>query len=186
MIIKREADNTYSQFEYRYTGIVVINKAVRVIDTVVIEANRKGYNFLDLKLAENLIDDLNEKASFTYKAIKIIDNLLFPDDSGYSRSGESYIGRLFPETDYYVTITVNDDPNYKDAISKEGYVVSTLEVPTTSWADHTEFFNGNADTINIQTAGQLALLAREIKNGTFDSKGKTFILENDIDLTGHI
>ena len=186
MVVKRAADNTYAQFEYRYTGVVIIEKAVRTIDTVELEVNRAGYNFLDLKPATNAIDDLSDKATFTYKAVKTDGKLLYPDDSGSSNPSESYISGLLPANDYYVTITVTGDPNYKDATSKKGYVVSTLQAPTESWLDQAIFFNANADPLYIQNAGQLAQLAKWVRSGDLQTKGYTYILANDIDLTGYI
>jgi len=184
MIIKRAADNTYAQFEHRYTSVVVINKAERNLDVVPLDVNRKGYTFLDLKPADGAIDDLSSEAKFTYNAIKIVGNLLLPGDSGSSKPGESYIDGLMPGTDYYVTIAVQGDPNYLDATSK-GFVVPTLPVPTESWRDYVEDFVQDGDTIYISTAGQFAKLAKDINDGDLDSKGLNVILTDDIDLVGY-
>jgi len=186
IVVKRPADNTYAQFEYRYQGVVVINKAIRTIDTVELEANKKGYTFLDLKPAENAIDDLSDKAKFTYEAVKISGSLLIPGDSGSSKPGSSYIGGLKPATDYHITVKVTDDPNYEDATSTKGYTVRTLKAPTESWRDHTEALSTDASVVYISTPGQLAMLAKEINEGKLDSKDLKVELVNDIDLTGYI
>jgi uncharacterized repeat protein (TIGR02543 family) len=184
LVIKRAKDDTYAQFEDRHEGVVIINKAVRTLDSVPLEANRTGYTFLDLRPADNAIDDLSDKAAFTYKAVKTVGGLLLPGETGSSNSRESYIGGLLPDAAYYITIKVTDDPNYEDAASNKGVDMSTLAAPTTSWGDHTEAFAVTDGKATITTAGQLAYLAKQVNSGT-TYRGVTITLVNDIDLTGH-
>jgi uncharacterized repeat protein (TIGR02543 family) len=186
IVVKRAQDNTYAQFEYRYQGVVVINKAVRNLDTVALAVNRAGYTYLDLKPAEGAIDDLSPKAKFTYNAVRTDGKLLFPNDSGSSNPGSGYIGGLLPATDYYVTITVTDDPNYEDAAFANGYTVRTLEAPADSWFDYTETLDISSQVVYISTPGQLAMLSKLVREGSFITRDYTFVLTNDIDLTGHI
>ena len=187
MVVKRAADNTYAQFEYRYTAVVRINKATRTLDTVKLDVKRAGYTFLDLKPNSDVMNglDISPKAKFTYNAIRTDGKLLYPADSGSSKPGSSYVGGLKPATDYYVTITVTDDPNYEDASSEKGYTVRTLDAPTESWLNHTESLDTSSSVVYISTPGQLAMLAKEINSGNLDGKGLTFVLTNDIDLTGY-
>ncbi|MEA4961123.1 InlB B-repeat-containing protein [Lutispora sp.] len=184
VVVRREKDSTYAKFEHRYLGVVIINKATRTLDSVPLEVNKQGYIFLDLKPAENAIDDLSNKAKFTFNAVKTVGGLLLPGESSSSSPGESYIGGLLPATDYYITVKVTDDPNYEDAASSRGVDISTLAAPTSSWSDNTESFTVTDNKATITTAGQLAYLAQQVNSGA-NYVGVTITLANDIDLTGH-
>lgn len=183
--ISRPADNIYNKLEYTYTAVITINKAVRTIGEVQMEAEDRGYTFLKLKLiGDGGIDDLSSEAKFTYQA-KSSDSVI-----GRSADRDSYIYDILPDTTYDITVKVTDDPNYLDAESEVGAQIATLSAPADSWVD-----NGNYDTgwydnnkspgyFSINTAEQLAGLSYLVNNGvTFENK--TITLTADVDMRGH-
>jgi len=64
--ITRPADDYYAAFSQTITGILTIDKATRVIERPEILFVDSGYNYMDLRLADNAIDDLHTKATITY------------------------------------------------------------------------------------------------------------------------
>lgn len=183
--VSRPADDFYDKFEYTYTAVITIEKAVRTIGAVEVEAEDKGYTFVKLALiGDGGIDDLSSEATFTYQAKS--------GSTVVSRSADrdSYIYDLLPATSYDITVKVTDDPNYEDAESTEGTPVSTMEAPTDSWVAEgnydTSWYDDyvDEDVFTLKTAEDLAgfsyLLTKEI-----DFSGKTVKLEADVDLRGH-
>ncbi len=184
--ISRPADNMYDKFEYTYTAVITIDKAVRTMGAVQVEAVDKGYTFMSLKMiGDGGIDDLSSEASFTYQA---------RDTSGKivntSADRDSYIHELVPDTTYKITVKVANDPNYLDAESTQGVEVSTLEAPKDSWTAKgnydTSWYDSNpsADTFRIGSAQQLAGLSALVSSGK-NFAGKTVQLTKDVDLRGH-
>ncbi len=192
--VSRPADNVYAKFEYTYTAVITIDKAVRTIGAVQVEVVDQGYTFVGLKpLGDGGIDDLSDEATFTYQA---------KDSSGkvlsQSADRDNYIYGLGVDKDtleylssYYITVKVTDDPNYEDAESTEGVEVSALEKPTGSWMDEgnydTSWYDNNpsANSYTIETGAQLAGLSKLVYSGN-EFQGKTIRLVADIDLSGHI
>lgn len=183
--ISRPADDFYDKFEYTYTAVITIEKAVRTIGAVEVEAEDKGYTFVKLALiGDGGIDDLSDEATFTYQAKS------GSTVAGRSADRDSYIYDLLPATSYNITVKVTDDPNYYDAESTEGVSVSTMEAPTDSWIDEGNYDiswyddHEDEDVFTLKTAADLAgfsyLLTKEI-----GFSGKTVKLEADVDLRGH-
>jgi len=187
LVVKRPADNTYAQFEYRYNAVVQIAKATRNLDTIELKVNKAGYVFLELQPTVNAMDeyDISPEAKFTYNAIRTSGGLLFPADSSRSQPGSSYIGGLMPATYYNVVVSVINDPNYEDATSTKGYTVKTLDPPTDLWTNHTQFYNANLTVIEISKPEQLAQLAKWVRESDLDTKGYVYRLVNDLDMTGY-
>lgn len=181
--VSRPADDIYDKFEYTYSAVITIEKAVRTISTVQLEVKDKGYTYLKLAVVGNGgIDDLSSEATFTYQA-KNADGAVY--SSSANRSSNIY--ELFPGCEYFIFAQVKDDPNYYDAESAEGVAVSTLEVPSDNWFDHcdTSWYNSEESTFEISSAEQLAGLSMLTYDGTITFSGKTIILTADIDLRGH-
>lgn len=188
VVVKREEDGKHGYFEARYSAMVRIEKATRVIDDVEFDVNRAGYTFIDIAPTSGIMDkyDISPDAKFTYVAMRTSGGLVFPNDYSSSKPGSGYIDNLMPDTDYYVKVSVADDPNYYDTTSTNGAVLSTLPAPAGSWLDHTEDLDMEGSVIEIYTPGQLAAIAREVINVNSNFKDKTIMLMNDIDLTGYI
>ena len=182
VVVTRNTDEIYERFEERYTGVVVIGKAVRSLDNVSVVADKAGYTFLDLKLAEGAIDDLSPEAAISYGVYMTILNYTIV--LGKSSPGKGYIGGLVPGLPYKVKVSVTGDPNYMDVSENSKITISTLAAPTDSWENHTEEFTVTDNQVTISSAGQLAYLAQQVNNGiSYD--GVTITLVDDIDLTGY-
>ena len=184
--ISRPADNIYNKFEYTYMAVITVDKAVRTIGEVKLEAEDVGYTFLKLKLiGDGEIDDLSSEAKFTYEA-KNSGSVI-----GRSADRDSYIYDILPNKTYDITVKVTDDPNYLDAESEVGAQVSTLSAPKDSWVDKGNYDTGWYDNnkssayFTINSAKQLAGLSYLVNNGvTFENK--TITLTADVDLRGHM
>lgn len=182
--VSRPADDFYDKFEYTYTVVITIEKAVRTIGAVEVEAEDKGYTYLKLALiGDGGIDDLSSEATFTYQARSgstVVSS---------SADRDSYIYDLLPATSYDIMVKVTDDPNYEDAESTEGASVSTMEAPTDSWVDEGNYniswYEGHEDedVYTLKTAEDLAGFSYLAQDHYFD--GKTIILEADVDMRGH-
>ena len=187
--VSRPADNDYAKFEQTYTAVITIDKAVRTLGAVEIETADSGYTWVDLRLVgDGGIDDLSDKATFTYTAVKTDGILIFPDYTSTSADRDSFVTGLFPATEYVVTVKVTDDPNYTDAASTmEGAsVVTTASAPTGNWADYadTSWYDSSRSEFTLTTAAQLAGLATLVNSGNYFT-GKTVKLGADIDLVAY-
>ena len=185
--ISRPADDIYDKFEYTYTAVITVDKAVRTIGAVKMEAEDKGYTFVKLAIiGDGGIDDLASEATFTYQA---------KDSRGSvvkrSADRDSYIYDLSPASSYNIFIKVTDDPNYYDAESTEGTSVSTLEAPKDSWTNegnyNTSWYDGHEEesTFTLKTAADLAGLTWLVENRRIIFQDKCIKLEADIDMRGH-
>lgn len=187
--ISRPADNDYQKFDYTYTAVLTINKAVRTLGAVAVEAKDRGYTYVDLQIVgDGGIDDLSSEAAFTYQAVKVDGTLAYPGTKRSSADGESIVNGLEPESQYLITVKVTDDPNYLDAESSMtgASVVSTMAAPTESWKDvaDTSWYSAGQTEFTLTTAEQLAGLSKLAKNRTTSFIGKKIVLGADIDLTG--
>lgn len=187
--VSRPADNDYAKFEQTYTAVITIDKAVRTLGAVEIEAADSGYTWVDLRLVGNGgIDDLSDQATFTYTAVKTDGTLIFPDYTSTSADHDGLVTGLFPATQYIVIVKVTGDPNYMDAESTlEGAsVVTTLSAPTGNWADHadTSWYDSSLSEFTLTLASELAGLAKLVNNNT-NFSGKTVKLGADIDLLAY-
>ena len=188
--VSRAADNDYAKFEYTYTAVITINKAIRLPDEIPVEVVDAGYTYLDLKLAENAVDDLSPEATVSYEAVRCESELLI-GDKFYSEG--SVIYGLEPNTTYCIVAVITNDPNYEDTRPmKKGEIISTKAAPTDSWLDEGNYdiswYNAEATSYEISTAAQLAGVSYILRNiDTFSEffMGKTITLTADIDLSGH-
>lgn len=188
--ISRPADNEYAKFEYTYTAVITINKAIRTIDQVVVEAVDKGYTFLDLTLVgDGGIDDLSEEATLTYMARRYSGGLIIGNDVYTSADNDSIIYNLDANAEYLILVKVSNDPNYEDAVAADGVIISTLTAPSNNWTDANNYdnswYNDTDTSFTITTAAQLAGLSQLVSSGTDNFSGKTITLGADIDLRGH-
>ena len=188
--IVRPADNDYTKFEYTYEGVITINRALRELGVVEVEAVDVGYTFLELAVVgDGGIDDLSDEAAFRYCAVEYDGQWM--GNPIYSESSESRIYNLLPERTYAITVTVTGDPNYEDAASETGVLISTLEVPdmTDSWIYNDNYdiswYNDTDRSFVLSTAEELAGLSWLVGTGKDSFDGKTITLAADIDLRGH-
>lgn len=171
--VSRPGDDYYEKFEYTYTAVITIDKAVRTIQSVNLEAEERGYTFLKLRLiGDGGIDDLSSEASMTY-IVNMVKNGIYD---------------LSPDTSYAVKVKITGDPNYYDATSKVPTYISTLSAPTDKWTDSgnydTGWYSSTETVFYISSARQLAGVQALLSSGVSFS-GKTIKLTADIDLRGH-
>lgn len=186
--ITRPADDYYAPFSQTITGVITIEKAVRQLGAVAICTYNPGMTWMNLQLdGDGGIYDLSNEATFTYQVVKKSGN--GPDGhTSASADRDSLVAGLFPETEYYVTVKVTDDPNYTDAESTlEGAsVVSTLSAPSGNWSDHadTDWYDSGSSEFTLTYASELAGLAKLVNDGN-NFSGKTVKLGADIDLLAY-
>ena len=211
--ITRPADNYYAAFSQTITGILTIDKATRVIERTDFTMVDSGYNYMDLKLADNAIDDLHPNAQITYQLDKKSGDLVIMNFGGSAVAKSAtevvHILSLFPDTEYAAKISITGDPNYHDTTALlYNLVGKTDAAPTDSWKNHLEPFEivEGVYEYTITTPGQLAYLAylvnvddtyrsHEYTQNLFGVKmpiayysklaGYTFKLGADIDLSAY-
>ncbi|MDD6035060.1 MAG: InlB B-repeat-containing protein [Lachnospiraceae bacterium] len=187
--ISRPADNVYARFEHTYTGVLIINKAVRTIGVVQITAEDRGYTYVDLQCEDyGAIDDLSSQATLVYQAVRKDETKEYPETTRISTDFGSIIDGLEPGAQYIITVKVTNDPNYLDAESaKEGAsIVSTMDAPTELWSDvaDTSWYSDDTEEFTLTTAEQLAGLFKLVNTEMKMFMGKTVNLGADIDLKG--
>lgn len=171
--ISRPADDYYAPFSQTITGILTIDKATRTIEQPEILVTGSGFSYMDLRVADNAIDDLHPKATITYTVEKRAEDLIITNFGGSAVAEAAtdvvHILGLFPDTDYAVLVSVTGDPNYHDAVAT-GYSTAgrTAAAPTDSWKNHMEPFEivEGVYEYTITTPGQLAYLAYLVNAST--------------------
>lgn len=197
--ISRPADNIYAKFEYTYTAVITIDKAVRTIEAVEIEAEDLGYTYMKLRLVgDGGIDDLSDEAALTYQAKRKITQYSWITQSYITKyvlaktsaDRDSYIYDLSPNT-YYITVKVTDDPNYEDAESTQMSEMSTLSAPKDYWITdgnyNTAWYDDHQseESFTLENEKDLAGLAYLVNYKRISFSGKTITLAADLDMRGH-
>jgi len=171
--ISRPADNYYAAFSQTITGILTIDKATRTIEQPEILFKGSGFNYMDLRVADNAIDDLHPNAQITYQVEKTDGTNIITGfgNSAFAASATEvvHVLGLFPATDYAALVSVTGDPNYHDAAAAAYSPAGrTAEAPTDSWKNHMEpiEFQEGVYEYTITTPGQLAYLAYIVNTNT--------------------
>lgn len=185
--VSRPEDDKYNYFEHTYETVVAIDKAVRTLDTVEVVKVEESFNSLKLQVVTGAIVGLSDEATIIYSAVKV------GDDSSSVITSAAVDGIIYGlefDTEYSVTVTVLNDPNYYDATSTTGYVISTSGTPTESWMEEGNYdiswYNETTTDFKISSAAQLAGLAYLVNNGieSFDEY-KSVAITKDINLAGY-
>lgn len=180
VLVQREADNTYTKFDYTYTAVLTINKATRTLSSDMVSVSRQGYSFAEVTVHTELIDDLSDQAKFEFSYSK---------GSVVTKQKKVILDKLLASTNNYsCSFIVKDDPNYVDT-GALSFSFATMTAPTENWSSHrdTTFTVPTSKTeyVLINKAEQLAQLAYLVNTEGKDFSGHTFILGKDIDLTGY-
>lgn len=188
-VISYPGDDYYAPFEQLCEAVIIINKATRTLEQPEVTITGRGFNYLDIKVAEGAIDDLHQDAKITYVAEKSDGTLCYPGYGGSATSSSAaeaaHVFGLLPDTRYAVLVSVNGDPNYVD-VTATGYSSAgkTAGAPSGNWTIRTGY--GTPDTtgarLQISNENQLCSLMQEINSGSslvIDS----FVLTADLDMS---
>ena len=164
--ITRPADDYYAPFSQTVTSILTIDKATRTIEQPQILVTETGYIYMDLRVTDNAIDDLDPKAKISYAVERKDSGVVITGFGGSANASSAAevvrVTGLSPATEYVVLVSVTGDPNYHDATAT-GYSAAgiTNAAPTDSWKNHMEPFEivDGVYEYTITTPGQLAYLA---------------------------
>lgn len=188
-VITYPGDDWYAPFEQVVQGVIIINKAIRTLEQPKVTVTGRGFNCLDVKVAESAIDDLHPDAMITYAAEKSDGTLCYPGYGGKATSNyaseSAHVFGLLPNTQYAVLVSVTGDPNYHD-VAAAGYSSAgkTAGAPSGNWTIRTGY--GTPDStgarLQISNENQLCSLMQEVNSGNslvIDS----FVLTADLDMS---
>lgn len=200
--VTRAADDYYAKFEHFYSGVLVVQKATRMLYIPEVNVVGSSFTYLDLNLdtpnayVGGWIYDLHENAQIVYTLDKIEGELILPGYGGTATAESEEetvrVNGLLPETTYVVMISVINDRNYNDnsiGVHVKADDIVTKSIPTTSWAADgnydTAWYNSTDTEFSISSAAELAGLAKLVNDETDTFAGKTVNLTEDIDLSAH-
>lgn len=189
-VITYPGDDWYAPFEQVVQGVIIINKATRTLEQPKVTVTGIGFNCLDVKVAEDAIDDLHPDAMITYAAEKSDGTLCYPGYGGKATSNyaseSAHVFGLLPDTQYAILVSVIGDPNYVDVTAK-GYSSAgkTAGAPGETWTINTGYGtpDSTGEKINISNANQLSGLMMEVNSGSNSFEGCSFVLTADLDMS---
>lgn len=188
--ISRPADDVYAKFEYFYTGVLVVNKAVRDLTGIVVDQVGSGLTYVDLKLGSEVFD-LDPKAEFVYafgfKLFGVFYSSSFSDPVPVSEAGRIHNLSIDAKYDTLKVFVLNER-NYKEAeILLTDCNYRTSPAPSDSWSSYANptWYNPQFDTIMIWDEQAFADFAYLVNSGKDTFANKTIYLMNDIDLKAH-